>query len=245
MILLLLLSSLLLISSSSLHARMSLTYEDGHMPSLSKSSCLSIPSSCIPTGDLPPFAQRVHQAYGQQDEDTLVRLLRDAATREARLLCLYRLYPLTQDETLLAGLPTSLSGKTTARELALLSALWGFRTASASPFKLATYGKRAEALIREARDRDGEEPLVLLIEGQALLFKPRLFGGNPEAALERFDRLRIVLDHRPEPNVPLIEAEVWRWYALHQIGHPDAEPLRQRLRRSDLPPLYRQFLAGA
>ena len=192
-----------------------------------------------------PFADLTQTYYAQKDEDALEALCaREAdvrSTSEAALLCRYRLYPLTEDATYLEDLPTALpSGSAQAQ--ALLSGLWGFRAARAPLYKLMTYGRRAQRLIDDARALDPEDPYVLLIEGQALLFKPGFVGGDKAAALRRFKRLRAVVEHAPHVGISAMEAELWTWYALNKLDAEEAPALRERLLAQDPPRLYREFL---
>ena len=189
------------------------------------------------------FTEKVQHAYAHNEAGTLRRLLASAPTEETRLLVLYRLYPLTDDDALLNDLPHDLTTPS-ARSLALLSALWGYRTASAPVVKMAAYGRRAGSLIDEAKALDATDPYVLLVEGQSLLFRPRLFGGSVERALSRFDTLRRVLTNYDAPGVSTLEAELWRWYALRKLDPAAADALRDRLLKHELPPLYRQLLKG-
>lgn len=190
----------------------------------------------------PTFADSTQRYYAQQNADALERLLKRAETRFEDLLCRYRLYPLTEDEALLDDLPEDLDDGS-ARELALLSGLWGYRAARASIFSAIRYGRRAERLIDEARARDPDDPYVLLVEGQSLIFKPAIAGRDEEAALQRFNRLCEVLRAAsPDTGVSMTEAQLWRWYALHQLDMDSAPSVRDKLKASNPPPLYRQFL---
>jgi hypothetical protein len=190
----------------------------------------------------PSFADSTQVYYAQQNAEALEALLDRADTRFEDLLCRYRLYPLTEDEDLLDDLPEDLDDGS-ARELALLSGLWGYRAARASIFSAIRYGRRAERLIDEAHAHDPDDPFVLLIEGQSLIFKPAIAGRDEEAALQRFNRLCDVLQSAPaDTGVSMTEAQLWRWYALHQMDMNNASAVRDELLASDPPPLYRQFL---
>jgi len=84
---------------------------------------------------------------------------------------------------------------------------------------------------------------VLLVEGQSLIFKPAIAGRDEEAALQRFNRLCEVLrSATPDTGVSMTEAQLWRWYALHQLEMANAPAVRDELMASNPPPLYRQFL---
>ena len=179
--------------------------------------------------------------YGEQDVHALQRLLKSSDDRALDLLCRYRLYPLTEDRAYLEDLPADLDDAT-ARELALLSGLWGYRVLETSIFSAPKYGLRASRLLEAAKALDPEDPFVLLIDGQSLLFRPALFGGDPRAALDRFYQLREVLAQRPGAGISRLEAELWIWYALEKLDARQASALRNELLAQNPPPLFRSFL---
>jgi hypothetical protein len=187
------------------------------------------------------FADTANSFYAQKDVDGLNRHCESATSREESLLCAYRLYPLTDDDALLRDLPSSLESAS-ARELALLSGLWGYRTAGASFPNVIRYGRNAEAALREARRIDPDDPFVLLVEGQSLMFKPRIAGGDRRRALEVFNRLTAVRERSSPSPVDPVEAQVWVWYAHHRLNHEDSDAMRTRLLAASPPPLYREFL---
>lgn len=196
----------------------------------------------------PPVAHpdTIAVLYGRMDRAGLDHLLAGARSVSEELLLRYRLYPLTRDARYLQDLPDERDLRS-ARDLALLSALWAYRVAEAPPWRLASYGRRSDALLQRARRLDPNDPYVLLVDGQSYLYRPGIFGGNTEAALERFVRLRDELRRReaagrPVPGLPPIEAEVWVWYTLRKLGRSDTDRLRERLLAQDPPPLYRAFL---
>lgn len=191
-----------------------------------------------------PFAQATQTAYAQQDADQLRELMTRASSRSDSLLVRYRLYPLTEDETLLEDIPSSLSDGS-AREYALLSGLWAYRAGEASFLSTIPYGRRSTNLLQEAKERAPADPFVLLVEGQSLLFRPSIAGKDPDAAAHRFARLSEILVDRGSAGISRTEAQVWRCLALREAGHSDeAESLREQLHTQDLPPLYRQFLSS-
>ncbi len=132
-----------------------------------------------------PFAEATQTAYAQQDADRLRALFDRASSRADSLLVRYRLYPLTEDASVLDGLPSSLSDGT-AREYALLSGLWAYRAGEASIFSAVTYGRRSTNLLEEAKTQAPNAPFVLLVEGQSLLFRPSIAGKDPDGAARRF-----------------------------------------------------------
>lgn len=180
--------------------------------------------------------------YARRDTSAIERLYRrKARTREDRLLCLYRLFPMTLDGRYLDAIPSE-EGVRTARELALISALWAYRTANAPAWRVPTYGRRSERILGLALDRDADDPYALLVRGQGLLYKPRVFGGDPAAAQRTFERLRQVLGRRSAPGLHPFEAEIWVWMAVRTQDAARGEALKRRLLAQSPPPMFRQFL---
>lgn len=179
--------------------------------------------------------------YAHNDSAGLVRLHAEAHTASDELLYRYRLYPLTLDDRYLDDIPEETDCRS-ARDFALLAALWAYRAAEAPPWKLAVYGIRSDRLLERARALDPDEPYVLLVDGQSLLYRPGLFGGSGEKALQKFERLRTVLRDRPTPGISPFEPEVWIWYTLQKLGRPNTDRVRERLLAKGPPPLFRQFL---
>jgi hypothetical protein len=190
----------------------------------------------------PPFAQATQVAYAQQDAERLRDLLERASSRSDSLLVRYRLYPLTEDEAVLQGIPSSLSDGT-PREYALLSGLWAYRAGEASFFSAVRYGRRSMNLLEDAKAKAPRAPFVLLVEGQSLLFRPSIAGRDPGAAAQRFARLAEVVDEDGTAGISQAEAQVWRCLALEEASQSEkATALRRRMQEQDLPPLYQQFL---
>lgn len=186
-----------------------------------------------------PFAQEVQHAYAHQDADALRALLREADSRADSLLVRYRLYPLTEDASVLDGLPSGLPNGS-AQERALLSGLWSYRAGEASLFRTVQYGRRSADLLERAKAQDADAPYVLLIEGQSLLFRPTIAGRDVKAAADRFERLAAQAD---TVGIPEMEAQVWRWLALKETGEREAaRRLRKQLMDRSPAPLYQQFL---
>lgn len=190
------------------------------------------------------FAEFTQQHYSARDVDALRALCAEASTTEATLLCRYRLYPLTKEDTLLDDLPVRPDEPTT-RTLALLSGLWGYRAANAPVVTAVRYGLYSDRLLRQARELSPDDPFVLLVEGQSLLFRPRLAGRDAEAALERFRRLESVLPRHPHCGISRMEARIWIWFTLRDLDPAEARQLRRDLLADRPPPLYRQFLSQA
>lgn len=187
-----------------------------------------------------PFAQDVQQAYATQDAEALHGLLPQADSRMDSLLVRYRLYPLTEDESLLDDLPSGLQDGN-ARELALLSGLWSYRAGESNFFNVLRYGRRSTSLLRQAKAQAPNDPYVLLVEGQSLLFRPSIAGKDAEAAASRFKQLADQVD--TVAGITSMEAHVWWWIALRERGHAEkANTLQNRLMSQNPSPLYRQFL---
>lgn len=191
----------------------------------------------------PTFAADVHRHYADWNADALERLHRTARSNEERLLCRFRLYPMTEDEAYLDDIPEPSAG--TARERALIAALWAYKTAIASPWRVPSYGKRSDRMLREARQLDPENPYVLLVQGQGQLYKPKMLGGNAEAALNTFRRFRERLaqsdgDADPSPW----EADLWVWLAQRKVDPEAAAQERALLLAADPPACFRRFLQG-
>lgn len=194
----------------------------------------------LPLSDSPP--DTLASLYSRNDSDGLVRLHALASqSLSDELLYRYRLYPLTLDTHYLDDLPDEEDCQT-ARDFALLSALWAYRAGEAPPWKLPFYGMRSDALLDRARALDPEEPYVLLIAGQSLLYRPGIFGRSPEQALQMFERLREVVQTRPVPGLSSFEPEIWIWYTLRTLNRPHTDRVRDRLLAQNPPPLFRQFL---
>jgi hypothetical protein len=205
-----------------------------------------LPDTPPPGEANPSLPDSAAALYARKDPSGLTRLRAQARTVSDDLLLRYRLYPLTRDTRHLEDLPEP-EPSASARDLALLSALWAYRTAEAPAWRIPAYGRRSDALLQRARALDPEDPFVLLVDGQSALYRPALFGGSAETALARFTRLRDALRRReasgrPVAGLPLVEAEVWVWYTLRKLGRGDTDALRDRLLAQNPPPLYREFL---
>lgn len=187
------------------------------------------------------FSDSTHGYYATKNAAALEALLAQAESREMDLLCRYRLYPLTERPSLVSNLPASLDDGT-ARELALLAGLWGYRAARAPLHLAMKYGLRSDRLLKAAAARDPDEPFLLLVEGQSLLFRPAIAGGDARAALVRFQRLRAVLPRRPGTDMTVMEADLWIWYTLRRLDAAEAAKLHTRLLAANPPRLYREFL---
>ena len=180
--------------------------------------------------------------YARQDTSGVEGLFRRRArTREERLLCLYRLYPMTLDRGYLRAIPSE-AGVTSARELALIAALWAYRASVGPAYRLPIDGRRSERVLALALARDPDDPYALLVRGQSLYYKPRVFGGDVAVAQRTFERLRTILARRPTPGLHPFEAEVWIWMCLRRQDAGAGTALRQRLLARRPPPLFRQFL---
>jgi len=190
----------------------------------------------------PSFAEAVQSAYSRQAADSLQTLLARADTQSDSLLVRYRLYPLTEDASLLQDLPRELDGGS-ARDWALLSGLWSYRAGEASFIGAINHGRHSADLLDTARSRDPNDPYVLLIGGQSLLFRPSIAGKDPAEAAERFRRLVRLAERGKTDGIPPMEARVWWWMALREANRgEEARRLHAQLLECAPRPLYRQFL---
>jgi hypothetical protein len=190
----------------------------------------------------PPFAQRVQTAYAQQNPDSLRALLAQADSQSDSLLVRYRLYPLTENAAVLSDIPRRLADGS-ARDWAVLSGLWSYRAGEASIFSAVSYGRHSADLLETAQSHDPDDPYVLLVGGQSLLFRPAIAGKDAEGAAERFARLAQKAEQGTADGITVVEARTWEWLARREAGQTDrAQALHSSLRETTLPPLYQQFL---
>lgn len=189
------------------------------------------------------FADSTQTYYAEKNAAALLEMCAHTTSRAEVLLCQYRLYPLTNDDQYIDDLPTELDDAS-AQELALLSGLWGYRAAQANIFQIIRLGGRSDHFLQEAKAVDPQEPFVLLIQGQSLLFRPRFAGGDKREALAAFEELLSIVSQRPDPGISPMEAKLWIWYTLEKLGEDEeAAALKQDLLASNPPTLYREFLA--
>lgn len=189
------------------------------------------------------FADSTQALYARQDAEGLRQLLSQADTRTESLMARYRLYPLTEESDIIDDLPQELGPNASARELALLSGLWAYRAGEANIFSAIRYGRRSMNRLEEAKARNPDEPYVLLVEGQSLLFRPDIAGKDVKAAAELFRRLINVLESDPDSGISAVEAHSWLWLALRESeAVAEADQIRQDLIARDPEPLYAQFL---
>lgn len=204
-----------------------------------------------PVADLPDrppdgrsVATSIAERYAANDVEALRAIGSGPLSVSDNLLLRYRLYPLTRDVRYLENLPDE-NQLRTARDLALLSALWSYRVMETRVWKMPAYARHADALLARAIATDPADPFVLLVEGQNLLYRPGIVGGSATEALERFVRLRDSLrsrDARASEGLSLMEAEVWVWYTLRKLRRSGTDQLRDRLLAQNPPPLFREFL---
>lgn len=190
----------------------------------------------------PPFGVEVQEAYAHENVEVLRSMLETTESHRESMLIRYRLYPLTEDGSLVNDLPKVLQ-EDSARELALLSGLWSYRAGEASLLRAVSYGRRSAKLLEQAKEIDPDDPYVLLVEGQSLLFRPRIAGRDPSAAVDRFETLASKVQDSSNHGISRMEAQVWKWLALREAGRTDvASQLHKRLLGRAPPPLYHQFL---
>jgi len=192
---------------------------------------------------VPTRADSVEHYYAHGNATALRSHCQTAASQEEDLLCRYRLYPLTMDRTLLNDLPSE-TESASARENAILAGLWGYKAATGSIINKIRCGRRAGRLMALAKETGPDDPFVLLIEGQSLLFRPGIFGGDSRRALEVLRELQRVTARHPKDGVSTVEADLWVWYALTRLNDPDADAIRTSIESRNPPPMYAEFLAN-
>lgn len=200
---------------------------------------LSLPTTARSPVAMPDSS---HVYYAEQDVERLRAGLNSASSRMEDLLYRYRLYPLTEEASLLDDLPKTLDDGS-ARELALLSGLWAYRAGESSVLGALRYGRRSMNVLQAAKEQDPHDPFVLLVEGQSLLYRPSIAGRDADKAATCFRRLRTILETANGVPIDEEEAMIWHWIALQEANEDtEAASLYSELDDADLPPLYRQFL---
>ena len=188
-----------------------------------------------------PVRDSLTHYYVQRDIANVRRLSRSARSREERLLVNYRLFPMTMDMGVIQTIPSE-EGVRSAREMALIAALWAYKAGNSSKIHLPTYGRRSERILNQARDINPSEPYVLLVEGQSYLYKPGIFGGDAGKAKQKFQALKRVLGRSGVPGLHPFEADVWIWMAERKLDEQRAGALQRQLLARRPPPMFRQFL---
>jgi len=189
------------------------------------------------------LADSTQHYYATRDVASLAALCAQYSEQPAEWLCRYRLYPLTEDERYLDDLPTDADAFDAPQTLAMISGLWGYRAARASIFTVAKFGRRSNTFLERAKELDPNDPFVLLVEGQSLLFRPNIVGGDKKEALQRFRALQRILPTCGDRGISALEADLWVWYALRRLDDPSAPQLKQDLLNRKPPPLYAAFIA--
>lgn len=192
----------------------------------------------------PAHCNELQHLYARMDHQGMEDLLQRASTQEERFLVLYRLYPLVSKRSLLQGIPEDLDESASARELAVLAALWSYRHNTEGVFGKMNAARRAMRLIDRAKSVDPNDPYVLLVDGQFLLYKPRVVGGSASLARERFESLVTRLGNGSACALTPTEAQSWLWMSMHRMKDPVAETARKELLAADPPPVFRAFLTS-
>lgn len=188
-----------------------------------------------------PVRDSLTHYYVRRDTRAVRRLHRIARTRGDKLLVRYRLFPMTMDEGLLRSIPSD-QGVRSARELALISAMWAYKAANGPKINLPTHGRRSERILNQAKEINPNDPYVLLVQGQSLLYKPGIFGGDVGEAKATFQKLKRIMRGRSVPGLHAFEADVWIWMCERKLDRGRANTLKQQLLRRNPPPMFRQFL---
>lgn len=191
---------------------------------------------------LPPsgFSEEIQDAYERKDTLRLRKALQAATTQSEKFLAIYRLYPLTLDKSLLRNIPTELK-QSSAREYALLAALWSYRINEDKSI-LISAGMRINGLLDKAKRLNPNEPVYLLVDGQGLFYMPSVFGGSYNKALVRFRTARDVIVREKPAGLSRLDAETWIWYTLQKQKAANAQTYKQELLGRGLPQVYREFL---
>ena len=233
------------------------------LPAVALAALLSLASWGAPVADVPPEASGAAAAatlapgglawgatpvrdslthyYVRNNVAGVRGLRRQARSREERLLVTYRLFPLTMDRGVIANIPSD-AGVTSARELALIAAHWAYRAANGPKINLPTHGRRSERILNRAKEANANDPYVLLVEGQSLLYKPGIFGGDAAEAKAVFQRLKRALGSRGVTGLHPFEADVWIWMCERKLNPSGANAMKRRLLARRPPPMFRQFL---
>lgn len=109
---------------------------------------------------------------------------------------------------------------------------------------MVEYGRRSQRFLDQALAKAPNDPLVLLVEGQALLFKPSVFGGDAAKALDRFRRLETVLRRSFRPEMLPVEAQIWQYQALKKMDAVAAQRLKARIKAENPLPLFASMLGS-
>lgn len=185
----------------------------------------------------------LQQGYNQSDFDQLHRaraLFFRATEGQARTalahyyvgLARYRAANLVQDDEdqTLRYVNDAINHLQKATELkpdladarALLSGLYGLKI-GLKPFKAMSLGPKSNRAMERAKELAPNNPRVVLIDGTGDYFKPGMFGGDKERALEKFERAA-QLAEQEQVDDPLLpswghaEACAWIGYAHMEAG---------------------------
>jgi tetratricopeptide (TPR) repeat protein len=123
----------------------------------------------------------------------------------------------------------------------LLAAIDGLRIGHNSWLGMSL-GPEADELVERALHADPQNPRAWLVRGTSLLFKPAMFGGDKDKALEAFQHAAELFEHAPPPaNDSLApvwgraEAQAWIGQALRALGR-DEEALAAYRRALEIAP---------
>lgn len=116
---------------------------------------------------------------------------------------------------------------------AILASVYGMRIGS-NPLRGMRLGPRADRAMERAHELDSENPRVWLLEGMSNLYKPRMFGGGVDKALEQMERARELFeaDAPTSPHPRWGHAEVHAWLGLGHLRKKDYEDARAAFDRS-------------
>ena len=113
--------------------------------------------------------------------------------------------------------------ETFAEALALNSSCYGM-LAGLAPLKAVIYGRKASRAMQRALELQPENPRIVLLDGISDYFRPKLFGGDPGRAEEKFFRAAELYKQqdRIEPGYPEWgEAEAYAFLGEYYLGRDD------------------------
>lgn len=200
---------------------------------------LFLPS--ILSADAPVCKSRsADSSYHEMDIESLRQLSANEEDAERRYI-LYRLFPLSKTQADLENLESKLE-EGSAEDFAILSALWAFRSQGANPLKWIRYIRRSDGFLKRALEMDPNDPMVSLIDSQALFYKPKFAGGGKEKALKRLLDLRERIQDSSSCADLLTEVEIWIWTVNKELNPDKARSLKNELLGRPISKVHRRYL---
>jgi tetratricopeptide (TPR) repeat protein len=115
---------------------------------------------------------------------------------------------------------------------ALLAAEYGIKAGGL--FSGMKYGPKSERVLQKAKELAPENPRVYLIEGIGEIYKPKIFGGGLEHALQSFEKAAKLFEtYKPDSELDPQwgEAQVYAWIGqvyVKQNKRPEARKAYQK-----------------